>query len=85
MPIELSPQETAEATHSLKRYFAEELDQDLGDLRARLLLDYILKEISPLAYNQGVKHAEEFLRARLEDLPATVFEPGLTYWQRKRK
>jgi uncharacterized protein (DUF2164 family) len=85
MAIELLPQETEEVIHSLKKYFSSELDQEIGDLKAKLLLDYILKEIAPLAYNQGVKHAEEFLRLRLEDLPATCFEPGLTYWQKKRK
>ncbi len=85
MAIELLPQETEEVIHSLKKYFSSELDQEIGDLKAKLLLDYILKEIAPLAYNQGIKHAEEFLRLKLEDLPATCFEPGLTYWQKKRK
>jgi uncharacterized protein (DUF2164 family) len=85
MAIDLLPQETEEVIHSLKKYFSSELDQEIGDLKARLLLDYVLKEIAPLAYNQGVKHAEEFLRLKLEDLPATCFEPGLTYWQKKRK
>ncbi len=85
MAIELSKQETEEIIHSLKRYFSTELDRELKDLEAQLLLDYVVREIAPLAYNQGVKQAEEFFRARLEDLPATVFEPGLTYWQKKRK
>jgi uncharacterized protein (DUF2164 family) len=84
MPITLTPAETQEAIHSLKKYCASELDHEIGDLPAKLLLNYILQEIAPLAYNQGVKHADEFLRGRLEDLPATVFEPGLTYWKRKR-
>lgn len=85
MSIEITKQEAEECIHSLKKYSSTEMGQELGDLQAKLLLDYILKEIAPLAYNQGVKDAEKFLRVRLEDLPATVFEPGLTYWQRKRK
>jgi uncharacterized protein (DUF2164 family) len=85
MPIAITKQESEELVHSLKRYFAAELEHELSELRAKLLLDYVLREIAPFAYNQGVKHAEEFLRARLEDLPATIFEPGLTYWQKKRK
>ena len=85
MPIELSPQETEQAIHSLKKYCAEELDTDLSDLRARLLLDYLVKEIGPLAYNCGVRDAEKFLRRRLEDLPATCFEPALTHWTGKKK
>lgn len=85
MPIELTKQETDEAIHSLKKYCSVELEHEIGDLQAKLLLDYIVKEIAPLAYNQGVKHAEEFLRGRLEDLPGMVFEPGLTYWRQPRK
>jgi uncharacterized protein (DUF2164 family) len=85
MAIELTPQESAEAIHSLKKYFASEMDEELTELRAKLLLDYFLKEIGPFAYNLGVKHAEEFFRQRVEDLPATCFEPPLQYWQTKRK
>lgn len=86
MPIEISPQEHDEIVGSLKRYFAEELDDGIGDLRARLLLEYILTEIAPLAYNRGVSDAEQFLRRQIEDLPATCFEPALTFWPaRKRK
>jgi len=85
MAIEITKQETEEIIHSLKKYFRSELDRELSELEAKLLLDYIVKEIAPLAYNQGVKHSEEFFRARLEDLGATIFEPGLTYWQKKRK
>lgn len=85
MAIELTPQETNEAIQSLKRYVAAELEVELGDLRAKLLLDYVLKEIAPFAYNRGVQDAEAFFRARLEDLPAVCFETPLTYWQAKRR
>ena len=85
MAIELTPQETGDAIHSLKKYFADESGEEMGDLRAKLLLNYILKEIAPLAYNRGVQHSEEFFRKRLEDLPATCFEPAFTYWLAKKK
>ncbi len=29
----------------IRQYFQEELDQDIGDLKATLLLDFILKQI----------------------------------------
>lgn len=85
MPIELTRQEQEEATHSLKRYFTEEMNEELNDLQARLLLDYFIKEIAPLAYSRGIRDAEEFFRKHLEDLPATCFDPPFTYWQSKRK
>ncbi len=85
MAIALSPQEIQETIHSLKKYFSAELDAEISDLKARLLLDYIIKEIAPFAYNQGVKDAEAFFRGKLEDLPATCFEPSLPYWVKRRK
>jgi len=85
MAIELTAQEMADAIQSLKKYFSTEVGEEIGDLRAKLLLDYFLKELAPLAYNRGVQDGEEFLRKRLEDLPATCFEAPFTYWTAKKK
>ena len=85
MPVELITQEVQEAIHSLKKYFSSELEMELSDLQAKLLLDFIVKEIGPLSYNRGIQHSEEFIRKRLEDLSATCFEPPFTYWSSKQK
>ena len=85
MPIELSKQDTDQIVSSIQKYFQQELEQAISEMRAKFLLDYFLKEIAPFAYNKGVSDAEAYLRARVEDLPATCFEEGLTYWRQKRK
>jgi uncharacterized protein (DUF2164 family) len=85
MAIELTKQEIADIIPSLQRYFREEMDEELSELRTKLLLDYFIREISPVAYNRGVRDAEAYFRARVEDLPAACFEEELTYWVRKRK
>jgi uncharacterized protein (DUF2164 family) len=85
MAIELKKQETADLIPSLQKYFREELDQDLSELQARFLLKFILQEIAPFAYNQGVADAEAFFRSKIEDLPGTCFEPPQGYWPSKRK
>jgi uncharacterized protein (DUF2164 family) len=85
MGIELEKDEAKEVIASLRRYFGEELDMELSEMRAKFLLDYILKEIAPLAYNRGVKDAENFLRGRIEDVPGTCVEEGLTYWASRKK
>jgi uncharacterized protein (DUF2164 family) len=85
MALELTKQETDEAIHSLKKYCADELDLELSDLRAKLLLGYLVQEFGPFAYNRGVQDAERFMRARVEDLTATCFEPPLPYWPAQKK
>ena len=85
MAIELKKQEIADLIPSLQKYFREDLEQELSELQAKFLLKYILKEIAPYAYNQGVNDAESYFRSKLEDLSGTCFEPSLTYWLKKRK
>lgn len=85
MPLELSKQEKEDIIPSLRKFCREELEVELSDMRAQFLLDFFQKEIAPYAYNRGVRDAESFLRTKLEDLPATCFEEGLTYWTKKRK
>lgn len=85
MAIELTKQEIADIVPSLQRYFRKEMDEELSELRAKLLLAYLLKEITPFAYIRGLRDAEGYFRARVEDLPATCFEDELTYWIRKKK
>jgi len=85
MPIELDKQETKEVIASLQHYFREELDQEISEMRAKFLLDYILQEIAPFAYNKGVKDAEIYFRGKIEDLFGTCYQDGLTFWQRKKK
>lgn len=85
MTLELTKQEVDDITHSLQKYFRAELEQEISEMRAKFFLDYVLKEIAPFAYNKGVKDAETYFMARVEDLPAVCFEEALTYWHKKRK
>jgi uncharacterized protein (DUF2164 family) len=85
MAIELSREEIETILPSIKRYLLEEFDEEIGDLKTQLLLDYFMKEIGPYAYNKGVKDAENFFRAKLEDLPGSCYEFGLTYWNERKK
>jgi uncharacterized protein (DUF2164 family) len=85
MAIELSKEEIAQLIPSVQKYFREELEQEIGEMRAKFLLDYFLKEIAPFAYNKGVSDAEAYMRARVEELTGTCFQEGLMYWRQKRK
>lgn len=80
MPLKLSKDQRQQAIHSLGRYFQEELELEIGEMKAGFLLDYFMTEIAPIAYNQGVADARRFLEERMEDLPGTCFEHEMTYW-----
>lgn len=85
MGIELTKEEIKEIVPSIQKYFEEELEIEINDMRAKFLLDYFLKEIAPFTYNNGVRDAERFFRERMEELPGSCWEHGLTYWHKKKK
>jgi uncharacterized protein (DUF2164 family) len=80
MAITLSPETTTRLLASVKRYAAENLEREFGDLQARLLLDYCLKEIGPVVYNQAIADAQRYLQGRVADLEGVCYEHEFTYW-----
>jgi len=52
MAITLTPDTTKRLHGSIKRFAAEHLDEEMGDLKANLLLDFVLKEIGPSIYKK---------------------------------
>ena len=80
MTIKLSKPAKKKSIESIKRYFAEQLDEEIGDLKALLLLDFCL-EICPSVYNQAIIDARSFIENKLSDLEDTCYEPEFDYWQ----
>jgi len=69
---------------SIKRFFTEELDDDIGDLKALLVLDFCLREIGPSIYNQAIADAQSFFQEKSLDLGAARYEPEFGFWQKQR-
>src|SRR5437588_6783713 len=69
-PIAISDDAKRQAIASVRRYFIENLDAEIGDLKAALVLDYFLREVGPTIYNQAIADARAFFEERSADLGA---------------
>lgn len=67
---------------SIKRFFAEELEQDIGDLKAGIVLDYFVREIGPSIYNQAIADAQQTLERNVADLAGTRYQPEFDFWKK---
>lgn len=82
MAIEL-PKETKERlVASIKRYFEEALERQIGDLKASLLLDFILKEMGPSIFNQAIADAQARMSEMVDEIDGTCYEPEFGYWKK---
>ena len=64
--ISFTPEEKTLLTDKIKRYFEQELDQEIGTFDAEFLLDFFSREVGAHFYNRGLYDALEALRAKLD-------------------
>ncbi len=82
MTIELPKEARAQAVASIERYFAENMEEKIGNIAASGLLGFFLDEIGPSIYNQAVSEAQERLQMRVAELDIDVHEDEFQYWRK---
>lgn len=71
--IELSNDDKKVLIADIKDFFLKEFDEELGDLRAEIVLDFIVKKVGPKIYNKGVNDSRKWFREKFEDLDADFY------------
>jgi uncharacterized protein (DUF2164 family) len=66
--IKVSKEQRDDMIAAIKHYFLKKREEEIGDLQAGLMLDFILEEIAPEFYNQGVSDSYTYMKDTIEDL-----------------
>ena len=82
MTIKIETKTEKYLTDSIKRFFSEELDDDIGDLKAMRVLDFFVKEIGPSIYNQAIADAQAYFQEKTSDLGGERYEPEFSFWKK---
>ncbi len=82
MTIKISNETRKQSVTSIERYFSTNMEENIGNLGAELLLDFILAEIGPSIYNKAVADVQERLQARVMDIDSEVYEDEFQYWSK---
>ncbi|NML46986.1 DUF2164 domain-containing protein [Ramlibacter sp. G-1-2-2] len=85
MAIELPKDLRQQAIASIERYFAENMEERIGNVAAGALLGFFLEEIGPAIYNKGVLDVQERLQTRVSEIDLEVHEDEFQYWRRFEK
>jgi uncharacterized protein (DUF2164 family) len=83
MSIKLRPETEKYLLGSIKSFFAESMDAEIGDLKAMLVLDFIAREIGPSIYNQAIVDAQTYFQEKVSDLSGARYEAELDYWKKR--
>ncbi len=85
MSIELDKEVRAIAVKSIERYFLEELEEKIGNIRAAALLSFFLEEIGPSVYNKAVADVQERLMARVNEVDVECHEEEFDFWRKRSR
>ncbi|WP_353155432.1 DUF2164 domain-containing protein [Herminiimonas fonticola] len=83
MTIKLNPETEERLIGSIQRYFTANMDEGIGELKARLLLDFCVKELGPSIYNQAIVDAQSVLQEKVAELDVSCYEAEFGYWNKK--
>ena len=72
--IKLSKEEKERIVQKVKKYFADELDQDIGGFDAEFLIGFFAKEIGPYFYNQGLHDAQTLFTEKADEIGYLIQE-----------
>lgn len=72
MKIELDKERSRRMIEKIRIFMENEFDQPIGELKAGLLLEFLLNELGPSIYNQGLSDAQAFVQDRLIDLESSL-------------
>ena len=83
MTIKLTPETEERLISSLQHYFDVNMDDGIGDLKAKLLLDFCVKEMGPSIYNQAILDAQSAMQDKVAELDVSCYEAEFSYWGKK--
>ncbi len=70
--LTLEREERDDAANRLRAYFERERGEELGELGATLLLEFIAEEIGPHFYNKGLRDAQSYIARFTDSLDADL-------------
>ena len=71
--IKISKEQRKEAVGEIIAYFLQERDEQIGDLAAGFMLDFILEKIGPYVYNQAVADIQKYCSEKVEDMDGFMY------------
>tara|TARA_R110000868_G_scaffold5065_10_gene31289 strand:+ start:1381 stop:1629 length:249 start_codon:yes stop_codon:yes gene_type:complete len=72
--ITFSNDEKVRMAARVKKYFVDELQQEIGSFDAEFLVDFFAREIGPYYYNRGLKDAHQLASEKMDEVGYLVQE-----------
>ncbi|GAA0729622.1 DUF2164 domain-containing protein [Clostridium malenominatum] len=66
--IVLNKDKKKQMIEDIKEYFSNEREEEIGDLAASMVLDFVINKLAPEFYNKGVEDSYRYMSEKIEDM-----------------
>lgn len=66
--IVLNKDKKKQMIEDIKEYFCNEREEEIGDLAASMVLDFVINKLAPEFYNKGVEDSYRYMSEKIEDM-----------------
>jgi uncharacterized protein (DUF2164 family) len=73
MILKMPREQRMQIVSLVQQYFREERDEEIGNLAAELLMDFMIKQLSPWIYNQAINDAQSIVSQKMASLEEDVY------------
>lgn len=73
------------AVAAIREYASDNLDEEIGDLKATLFVDFIVSEIGPSIYNQAIADAQKYFEERAADVSGACHYSEFPHSMRRKR
>jgi uncharacterized protein (DUF2164 family) len=70
--IVLTKEKRDDMVKAIRTYFLTERGEEIGNLASGMILDFMVEELGPEFYNQGVMDAHKYLSERIDDVQSLL-------------
>lgn len=73
MNLKIPKGQKAQIVAMVQQYFRDERGEEIGDLAAEFLIDFMIKQMGPFIYNQAIEDVQAVLNQRMAALEEDVY------------
>lgn len=72
-PIVFSKEEQRDLIPRIKAFVRDELDQEIGDLQASMLMDFFAEKLGHAVYNRALYDAQALIAAKADEMAEALY------------
>ena len=73
-PIVFSKEEQRDFIPRIKGFMRDELDTEIGDLQASMLMDFFAEKLGHAVYNRAIYDAQALIAAKADEMVEALYE-----------